>query len=247
MRTAVALTILFAAPAAAQDADPAAVVRKAVDAAGGAAALAKLPAAKVVASGSLFSGGTAVPVLAEQVYHLPGRSRLVVKLVTKEQPVEVLNVVNGAKVKYTINGAPVPVTDVAAKELQDAAAALEIGHLTPLLDPKRFTLKAEKAGKGADPDRVGVVATAKGGDEFRLGFDKTTGHLVRLSRKAFDPSTGKTVEQEQVFSAFKPFGTPALVRPTKVVVFKDGAKFLELTTDALTPLETVDAKEFATE
>ena len=50
---------------------------------------------------------------------------------------------------------------------------------------------------------------------------------------------------EQVLSDFKPFA--GLTRPTRAVLTKDGQKVLDLTTETFTPLEKVDAREFATD
>src|SRR5207248_2272319 len=84
-------------------------------------------------------GGDEVPVVVEQVFHVPGRSRTVVRMEPKGQKQEVLHVVNGPRVRYAINGTPVPTTDAAAKDLQHAALLLEVGQLTPLLTDRKFT------------------------------------------------------------------------------------------------------------
>jgi hypothetical protein len=227
----------------AQDAKPEDVVKAAVEAAGGAELLNKFPAGRVVAKGTLFAAGAKVPVTVEQAYHVPGRMRTVIRMEPKGQKQEVLHVVNGAKVKYAINGTPVPATEAAAKELQHAALVLEAGQLTPLLTDKKFTLKPDRAAKEADT--ANLLVQAKGFPDLRLGFDRKTGHLVRVSRKATDPDTGKESELEQVLSDFKPFA--GLTRPTRAVLSRDGAKVLDLTTETFTPLETVDPKEFATD
>jgi hypothetical protein len=218
------------------------VVTRAVDAAGGAELLAKYPAGRVTARGVLVANGTDVQVVVEQVYQVPGRSRTVVRMEPKGQKQEVLHVVNGAKVRYAINGTPVPTTDAAAKELQQAALLLEVGQLTPLLTDRKFVLKPDKPVRD---DTSAVLVQVKGFADLRLGFDRKTGHLVRVARKAIDPDSGKEGELEQVLSDYKAFG--GLSRPTRATLYKDGQKVLELTTESFTPLEKVDPKEFATD
>lgn len=243
-RTFAALGLLgcLAAGVAGQDGRPEDVVARAVEAAGGAELVAKYPAGRTTARGVLAATGGDVVIAVEQVYHVPGRSRTVVRMEPRGQKQEVVHVVNGPKVRYAINGAPVPTTDAAAKELQQAALLLEVGQLTPLLTDRKFTLKPDKAAKG---DTAGVLVQAKGFADVRLGFDRKTGHLVRVARRALDPDTGKDGELEQVLSDYKAFG--GLSRPTRAVLTKDGQKVLELTTESFTPLETVDPKEFQTD
>jgi hypothetical protein len=204
--------------------------------------LAKYPAGRVTARGLLSTGGAHVPVVVEQVYHVPGRSRTLVRMQPKGQKQEVLHVVNGTKVRYAINGTPVPTTDAAAKELQQAALLLEVGQLAPLLSDRKFTLKPDRTTKG---DTAGVLVQVKGFADLRLGFDRKTGHLVRVARRAIDPDTGKEGEVEQVLSDYKAFG--GLSRPTKATLLKDGQQVLELSTESFTPLEKADPKEFQTD
>src|SRR5262249_19530166 len=161
-----------------------------------------------------------------------GRFRTVVRMKPRGQEQEVVHVVNGPKVRYAINGTPVPTTEAAAKELQQAALLLEIGQLTPLLTDRKFTLKSDKAAKG---DLAGVVGEAKGFADVRLGFDRKTGHLVRVTRKGLDPDTGKPGELEQVLSDYKASG--GLSRPTRATLSRDGQEVLDLTTESFTPLE----------
>jgi hypothetical protein len=241
-RSSFLLLALLAPALPAQDADPAAVVKRAVEAAGGAAVLAKYPAAKVVAKGTLFHGAAPLPVTAEQVYYVPGRSRTLIRVEAAGQKLDVLHVMNGKDVRYVINGAVIPTSDAARKDLQHALLVQEMAQLAPLLADKKFNLKPDT--KARDPDLAWLVVGVKGFPDTRLGFDKKTGHLTRIARRALDGSTGKEFDQEQVLSDFKAF--QGLTRPTRVVMLKDGQKSQELAVESLTPLETVDPKEFAT-
>lgn len=242
LRTALLILALLAPAAAAQDTDPAAVVKRAVEAAGGADALAKFPAGKVVAKGTLFGTGAPLPVAAEQVYHVPGKSRTLIRVEAGGQKLDVLHVMNGAAVRYVINGAAIPTSDAAKKDLQHALLVQEMAQLAPLLADKKFALKLDT--KARDADTAWVVAAVKGFPDTRLGFDRKSGHLTRIARRALDGATGKEFDQEQTLSDFKPFGP--LIKPTRVVVLKDGQKSQELAVESFTPLETVDPKEFAT-
>lgn len=243
MRPLSALLVCVLSTGLVRGQDAESVIKKAIEAAGGAETLKKFPAARLSATGTLTPNDkTTIAVKAEQVYFIPGRSRITMSLEPMGQKLEVVNVVNVDKARYVVNGSPVPITEAASQELVAAMTTLEAAHLLPLLDAKRFTLRLDKLAK--DTDTTTVLVASRNGTEMRLGIDRA-GQLVRLSRKAYDANSGKTLDQEQVFSDFKSF--EGLVRPTKVVVLLDGKKTLELTTEKFTPLATVDAKEFATE
>lgn len=240
-RVLLALPLLLAAPALGRDGKPEDVVARAVEAAGGADVLNRFPAGRVTAKGTVFSGNTETPVAVEQVFHVPGRMRTVAVATPKGKKVEVVQVVNGAKFRQTINGAAVPITEAVAKDLHLAVLLLEVGQLTPLLTDPKFVLKPDKAEKR--PELAGLQVQVKGYPELRLGFDRKTGHLVRVARKAPDPETTKEAEFETVLSDYKAFG--GLTRPTRATLYRDGQKSLELVTEAFTPLEKVAAEEFA--
>ncbi|HJZ54504.1 MAG TPA: hypothetical protein VKE74_06075 [Gemmataceae bacterium] len=232
------LAVALPIPASAQD-RPEDLVRAAVEAAGGTELLNKFPAGRVTAKGTITEPGAEVPVAVEQVYHLPARSRTVIRSEPRGQKLELAQVVNGPKARQMVNGNVIPLTEATTRELHTAVLLLEIGQLTPLLTDPKFALKPEKPGKSVD---VGVFVFVRGYPELRLGFDRKTAHLVRVSRKSPDPDTGKEVELELVLSDFKAFA--GLTRPTRAVVLKDGRKALDLTTVTFTPLEKVDPKEF---
>jgi hypothetical protein len=242
MRWTLGVLVLVAPVAAAAQDRPEDLISTAVTATGGADLLNKFPAGRTTAKGTIFEGGTELPVVVEQAFHVPGRSRTVIRAEPRGQKLELVQVVNGPTARQSINGAAVPLTEATTRELQTTALLLEVGQLTPLLTDKKFTLKPEKPGKGSD---AAVLVQVRGYPDLRLGFDRKTGHLVRISRRYTDPDAAKEVELEQVFSDFKPF--TGLVRPTRTVVFKDGRKSLDLVTATFTPLEKVDAKVFATE
>ncbi len=240
-RTLGVLVVLAAGPAAAQD-RPEDLIGAAITAAGGADVLNKYPAGRTSAKGVAVEGGVELPVAVEQVYQVPGRSRTVVRAEPRGQKLELVQVVNGPKARQTVNGTAVPLTEATTRELQTGVLLLEVGQLTPLLSDRKFVLKAEKPGKAAD---AGVLVQVRGYPELRLGFDRKTGHLVRISRRYADPDAAREVELDLVLSDFKPFA--GLVKPTRAIVFKDGRKSLDLVTEAFTPLEKVDPKEFETE
>lgn len=235
--------LLFLAPvmSLADDGRPEEIVRAAIVAAGGADTLARFPAGRVTAKGTLFADGAEVPVTVEQTFHVPGRSRILIRTESKGRKLEMVQIVNGSKVRSLINGATVPTTDAAAKEIQLASLLLEVGQLSPLLSDRKFVLKHDLTVRGAEV--AGITLHTKGFPDLRLGFDRKSGHLVRIGRKAPDPETARATDWEQILGGHKAFN--GVTRPTTAVVFKDGVKILELTTETFIPLEKTDPTVFS--
>jgi len=216
------------------------LVKAAVIAAGGAETLAKYPAGRVIGKGTMTFAGAGTDFTFEQAYHAPGRFRTNVQCEVKGQKWELLQVVDGATAKQTINGRVVPLTDTGLKELQLSVVLNEIGQLTPLTADRRFVLRPDRQLKG--PDAAGVIVVVKGYPELRLAFDRKAGHLLRISYKDVDLDTAKATESETTFSDFQVVS--GLTRPTRAVVTRDGKKVVDLTVEKFTPLEKIDPKAF---
>lgn len=232
------LVVLFGTAAGQEK--PEALVKAAVAAAGGAEVLSKYPAGRVVGKGTMTFAGAETPFTFEQAYHAPGRFRTAVRCEAKGQKWELLQVVDGAVARQTINGRPVPLTDAGFRELQLAVLLNEIGQLAPLTLDRRFTLKPDKQLKG--PDAAGVVVQVKGYPELRLAFDRNAGHLVRISYRDTDPDTAKDVDTETTFAEFR--AVSGLTRPTRAVVTRGGQKVAEVAVEKFTPLEKIDPAAF---
>ena len=202
--------------------------------------LAKYPAGRIVGKGTMIFAGVETAFTCEQSYLIPGKLRTVVRCEVKSQKWEFVQVLNGEKAAQTINGRNIPVTEPGMKELQLAALLNEVAQLTPLLAEKKFALKLDKPGKAVEP--IDVLVQVRGFPDLHLGFDRKTGHLVRIAHKAVDADLAKEVDSETVFSEFK--RVSGLTRPTRCVATRDGKKVLELTTEKFTPLEKIDPNVF---
>ena len=131
---------------------------------------------------------------------------------------------------------PAPITDAGLKELQLAGLLNEVAQLTPLLKESRFAVKSDKQAKG------GLLLHVRGFPELRLGFDRNSGHLVRIAYKSTDPDTAKEAENEMTFSEFKTVS--GLTRPMHCVVTRSGKTSLDLTIEKFSPLERIDPSAF---
>jgi outer membrane lipoprotein-sorting protein len=230
---------LVVVPARAQDADTAeAVVKKGIEAHGGADVLKKLRAGESKMKGDMTVTGMDIEFTGTLVYQLPDKFRMEIDAEVMGLKLAIVQVVNGNQIKSTLNGMATPVEDAERKELQQAAMLQEITQLTPLLEKDRYKIKLEKPTDAANV----VLVTAEGLNDTRLHFDKKSGLLVKTERKGLSPGEGE-VNEETVMSDFKE--VDGMKVATKVVVNHDGKKFMTMTVTDIKLMEKADEKKFA--
>ncbi len=235
------LFALLSGPATAQDAARA-VVEKAIQAHGGAAVLDRHQASRVRVKATLSLGGGEIPAVVETVAQLPGQFKTVIQMEIDGKTQSVVQVLNGDVGWMSIDG---KTRALDAGELAARKESFYADHavrLTPLLKDKNYRLSTLPEAKVDGRPAVGVKIAYAGRADIHFYFDKASGLLVKSDRRT--KGTGKKdVLQEEVFRDYKAFG--GAQRPTKFVVFRDGKKFMEGMVLNYTPLEKVDAKEFA--
>jgi len=240
---------LVAAGVAAADEKAEAVVKKGIEAHGGADALNKYKAGKLKMKGEIAIMGVDIEFTGNLAYALPDRYKLDVNAEIMGMKLVVNQVVKGESIKstVTIGGNTVPANSDAEKaELKAAAVIQEAEQLTPLLDAKKFTLKS------ADDDTVNgkkvsvVIVQPKVVDkELKLYFDKESGLLVKTAHKGLGPGDGGApaeVFEETYHAEFKKVNGIQLA--TKLTVTHDGKKFMTVDMTDLELLEKIDDKEF---
>jgi hypothetical protein len=234
-----AAVVLALAPVHAQESAEA-VVKKGIEAHGGAEVLKKLTAGEGTYKGEMTVFGMDLEFTAKSVYQLPDKFRMEIDTEAGGQKLAIVQVVNGAKTKSMLNGMATPLGEPEQKELRQAAMLQEISQLTPLLD-KKYTLKLEKATDDANV----VSVTAKDLNDTKLFFDKKTGLLTKTERKGLAPSMGEPTEvtEESVMSDFKKFD--GVMLPTKITVNHDGKKFMTMTVTDAKLMEKAEEKAFA--
>lgn len=244
---------LAAAGAAAADDKAEAVVKKAIEAHGGADALNKYKAAKFKMAGDLAIMGMNIEFTGSLAYNLPDRYRMEIAMEVMGQKVDIQQIVKGDSVKSTITAGgmtiPSPGGEAEKEELRTAAVMQEAEQLTPLLDGKKFEIKA-----AADADVNGkkaavVVVQPKAiKKEIKFFFDKESGLLVKTAHRGKGPGEdgqGKDVDEESFASDYKK--VKGVQVPAKLIVNHDGKKFMEVKLSDYELLEKIDDKEFTTD
>lgn len=224
------------------------VVKKGIEAHGGADNLNKYLGARYAIKGEVDVQGTDTEFTGNFNVMNPDKAHMTLNLEVMGAKIAISSVMNGekAKRKVTVNGMDAPGGEESKEELQMAVATRQAQMLTPLLDAKKFTIKATD-----DEDVNGkrmsvVVATPKAIDrEMKLYFDKDSGLLVKEAHKGLGPDNGGSradVYKETYMSDFKKVN--GIQVAMKIVQNHDSKKFLSATMSDYEVLEKIDDSEF---
>ncbi|HVS36410.1 MAG TPA: hypothetical protein VMS17_12660 [Gemmataceae bacterium] len=238
--SAVALSLGAWAPAPPDD-EARAILERAVKAHGGFERLSRLHADRVTTQGVLIVKDQETPFQTETTVQLPNQLRNVIRLQGEHKTVFV-NIFDGDKVYFTLDGQPEKVSDTLATELRETMQLNQAIRLAPLLTDKTYTLEALGELKIDDRSALGVKVTPKSGRELRMFFSKETGLLIKTEH-TIDDGGGKEVVQEEMYSNFQ--DVEGFRRPMKIAVFRNGKKVMEAEVVDVKYLDKVDAAEFA--
>jgi hypothetical protein len=225
MRRLLTLGLVFAVSAAApcaQAADRAAalaVVEKAVKAQGGADGLARAAVAARGGKGVLFLRGTDLPFTTEEVLNLPNQSR--VKLEVNRT--QIMEVCNGDRGWKQSGGTTIDMGPARLAEVREEAYVWWLATLAPLLK-EGFDLDVLPEIKMEGRPAAGVKVKARGRPDAALYFDKDSGALLKIARRAKE--AGIEYDKEYFYSDYKDVDGVKL--PGKEVVHLNGRKFSEV-------------------
>lgn len=245
--TGTAVALLAAGICAADD-KVEAVVKKAIDAHGGAENLDKYKAGRFLMKGEVPIMGKDTEFTGEASFAIPGKTKMNINLEFMGQKLVVTQIVNGDKFKRTVKIGDMVMSagDEDKDEIKVGSAMQEAERLVSLLDAKRFTIKS-----GGEEDVNGkkaavVVITPKSVDkEIKFYFDKESGLLVKAAhRGAVQGEDGARSEklQERYFADFKKVN--GIQVPMKLELHHDGKRFMTATVSDYEALEKIDDTEF---
>jgi hypothetical protein len=219
-----------------EDRGPAlAVVQRAIKAHGGAEALTRAQTSMRSGSGVL-SLGADVPFRSDWIVHLPDQARMTGEINRNQ----LIIVVNGNQGWQSAGGAVTELSRQRLVELQEEGYVAWLATLTPLLqEGVRLTPLPEVKVQGKPA--LGVKASARGRPEVALYFDKDTGLLVKIARRANDG--GQEADKEYFFGGHKDFD--GVQMPTKEVTNLNGRKVTEMTYSSYKFLPQVPEGAFA--
>jgi hypothetical protein len=216
------LLLLAGCPIAAQT-EPRALLEKAIAAHGGERNLSNLQAGFSKAKGRL-NIGEGLSFTQQTYYQLPDRLKEIEELEIQGKKTIITSLVNGDKVWLTVDGKNQDLDKNTSSELKEATYLLLVNRLIHL-KKNSFRLSLLPQILANDKVAVGIKVASEGHKDVQLYFDKDRHLLVKLERQAVDVTSGKEVKEERFFSDYR--AVNGLQEPQKVVIYRNGQKFLE--------------------
>jgi hypothetical protein len=241
---AVALLPAACATAVADDAAAVkALIDKAIKAAGGDDNLAKFIAQSFKVKGKWYGMGDGLDYTGAWDIQRPDKLRLQFDVTAGGMTFTFVRIVNGDKVWSKLNDTTTAIDD--KDEVAEAKEGLYVNRLTTLrpLKDKGFTLTLLDEIKVDGKPAVGIHVFHKDHRDVDLYFDKDKGLLVKVETTVKDfMAGGKEFKQETIYSDHKEFN--GLQVPMKVVINRDGKKYIETEVTETEPKEKLDASLF---
>src|SRR5262245_1285202 len=236
-----ALLVLAGFGRSGEDKDLRAIIDKALQAHGGEANLARLPAQTLKGAGKFYGLGEAVDYTLE-IASQEKQFRFSLDMTVMNFDLKVIAVVNGDKGWEKVND---DVKEMPADELaehKDNMHSHAVIRLLPLKD-KAYKLSALGDVKVGDQPAVGVRVSRNGRRDVNLYFDKAKGHLVKSEYLIKDiKGGGKEMTQTNLYYDYQEFqGTR---HPTRLVIERDGKKFTDTQLTEIQLLEKLDDSTF---
>jgi hypothetical protein len=237
---ALAAVLVLSAGARADD-DTKAIITKAIKAHGGEEVKNKFKAGQSKCKGKIeLLGG--LDFTQESSFMLPDKFKETIDMEVMGQQVHVVTVSDGKKFQIEANGKAVDVDDKIKEAIKNTLYAMKVGQLVPLVKDKEFELSSLGEVKVEGKAAVGVLVKSKGHKDVSLFFNKETGLLAKVEHRTVDPMSGNEITEERIILEYgKTDGVPT---PKKVLINKDGNKFMELEVLEVKQLEKLDDSEF---
>jgi hypothetical protein len=212
------------------------ILAKAIEAQGGEEALNKYQAGTIKTKGHIeVLGG--FDFTQEINFQLPNKVREELSFEINGQAIRTVVAYDGKKGAIEVNGKKIPDNDKITESLRDGVQLLEVGKLVPLKGKAYELMTVGEAQVNGKP-AVGIRASKKGQRDVTLYFDKETHLLAKLEQRTVDAQSGQEVDQERIFTEYqKVNGVPM---PKRVIVNRDGKKFLEAEVTDFQQFEKLD-------
>ena len=227
----------------AQDTDLKAVLRKAIEAHGGAKNLAKFKAVVTKFKGTIEIQGNKFDITGETSLQKPDKVKNVMTLDINGNQVEVITVFNGKKLWVNAMGKTKEIDDEkivnAAREEMQAEGA---GSFADFLE-KPYELSAIGDVKVKGKDAIGIRVSKKGQKDISMFIDKKTYLVVKTEMRSLDSMTGQEVTQEKFIVGYQDKGGIKIAKRVEIV--KDGKTFMDIEILDTRPVEKLDDSIFA--
>ena len=202
----------------------------------------KYPAYQGKNKGTLSLMGMDLEFTQEIWTQIPGKVKEVMDLSVGGQAVKVTSVFDGKNAWIKANDQEVKIEKEILAEFQEMAYTMGISQLIGFKD-KGFKYSSLGEVQVNDKPAMGVKISKEGKKDINLFFDKKTGLLAKFERRARDIQSGQELTEERIITEYHDVKDRKL--PKRVIINRDGKKFIEVEVVESRPLEKIDDGEFA--
>jgi hypothetical protein len=111
------------------------------------------------------------------------------------------------------------------------------------LNEKGIELSALDETKVDDKPALGILVKSMGHRDVKLYFDKSSGLLVKRQQNVLDPTSGKEVSQEVLFSDYQ--DKDGVKHYRKITAYRDGKKIIDAKVVELEFFDKLEDKVFS--
>lgn len=220
--------------------EPRAIIDKAIKALGGEEKLSK-KAGQSKGKGSIeLMGGLSFN--QESSFSLPDKFKEILDLEVNGQKINVTTAYNGKEAWIVANGQALPTNDGLIKELKEVTNVMRIGKLVYLKE-KQYEVSTLGESKVDGKEVVGIKVARKGYRDVDMYFDKKSGLPVKVERRAVDIQSNQEYTEERIVTEYQDVDGAKVAK--KVLVNRDGKKFMEIEIKEFKLLDMLDDNEFA--
>jgi hypothetical protein len=191
--------------------------------------------------GTLYILGMEIEFTQEITLHIPKRFKEEMEMTIMGQNVKVKTVFDGKNGWIKANDKDIKVSDEILAEFKAVANIMGISQGIFVKDKSlKLSLLGEAQVNGKPA--LGVKAS-RNDKEVNFYFDKKTGLTAKVERRTKDFMTGQEVTEERIITEYQKVS--GRQTPKKVVINRDGKKFLEAEVVESQYLDRIDDSEFA--
>jgi hypothetical protein len=239
---ALALAVCVPTARADDQAEMKALLTKAITAHGGADNLKKNAGATTRSTAKLTAMGQTFDLALTTNFQDPDKIRVDINLEVSGQKLNILQVINGDKGWYVLNGNTMEFTKEQQDQVKESLERNRLIRLTPLLD-KAYTLSPLGEIKVDAKPALGLRAERKDFPGANLYFDKESGRLVKCEMQMANPGDpSQQINGELFLSDYRK--VEGVMFPHKVVLKSDGKTILESETTEVTLVPKLDDNLF---
>ncbi len=225
------------------EADARKVVEKAIEAHGGAEAVAKLRSMRIKAVGTAARapGQPMTAITIEDIWQMPDKYKTTLTLTLNGKEVRQTQVIDGDKGWAMVNGLVQDLPKADLTEMKEQRYAEDFDRLDFLQRPE-ITLSLTDSAVMSEPVSV-VTIHSPGHRDVALSFSKTTGLLIKREHPVLDSATGTEIKQEVIFAYFA--RQDGVMHYRKIMAYRNGKQVVDAKVTEIEFLPKIDDKVFA--